>query len=325
MLRPISMLVIATAAAALSAPALAGVTYTGAPASLDWFLSGTTVLPYANDHSDGHAFGDYSARPLGVAAADISAHAAVAPYLRATASVGTSPCIDALCTDRKFLPSSLAYGVLSYGFTVTADSGASAAALIDYMASIAPLREDAYGTKWGLGGYDLEGATFAKVSRKEDFFTNVIGADVSILAAYYGTPFFDDAKLQYGCTNRVLDLRPCDSALRPFTLHTALAFDPGSLDFSGYIILSAATGGTASYLGGDMWSAEAIIDPTLHLAGGFTGDPSHYRLSLPGGIGNGPITKPPGVPEPGGWALMITGFALTGAAIRRSRSARIAA
>lgn len=163
------------------------------------------------------------------------------------------------------------------------------------------------------------------VSRKEDFFTNVIAANVQVLGAYFGTPFFDDASLVYGCTNRVLDLRPCDTTLRPFTLHTALAFDPGSLDFYGYISLFARAGGTASYSGGGIFSSEAIIDPTLHLAGGFTSDPSHYRLGLPGGIGNGPITKPPGVPEPGGWALMISGFALTGAAIRRSRSAPIAA
>ena len=150
MLRPIWMLAIATAAATLSAPALAGVTYTGAPASLDWVVSGTTVVPYEQDRSEGHAFGYYSARPLGVEAADLSVHASVAPYIRATASVGTTPCIDLLCTGRKFLVSSGASASLSYGFTVTADSRASADALIDYMASITPLREGAYAPSGAL-------------------------------------------------------------------------------------------------------------------------------------------------------------------------------
>ncbi len=44
--------------------------------------------------------------------------------------------------------------------------------------------------------------------------------------------------------------------------------------------------------------------------------------------GNGPLlvaTAVPGVPEPTSWAMLIAGFGLTGAALRRRKSARVAA
>ena len=55
------------------------------------------------------------------------------------------------------------------------------------------------------------------------------------------------------------------------------------------------------------------IDPMISIDPRFD-DPSLFRFAFSDGITNG------GVPEPASWALMITGFGLAGAAMRRRRS-----
>ncbi len=122
----------------------------------------------------------------------------------------------------------------------------------------------------------------------------------------------------------------------------------GSLAFNGFITLFAAAGlseGGSSGGGGiapgpndppvgdDSFSA--YVDPIIGLVSGF--DPLDFTLSLSPGVANtsggtnpfggggGGINPPPGVPEPGNWALLIAGFGLTGAAARRRRMKTVAA
>ncbi len=47
-------------------------------------------------------------------------------------------------------------------------------------------------------------------------------------------------------------------------------------------------------------------------------------ISLDIGFGDGVLTVRPAVPEPASWALMIAGFGMTGAALRRRRTAAVA-
>lgn len=64
----------------------------------------------------------------------------------------------------------------------------------------------------------------------------------------------------------------------------------------------------------------ADVDPLLTVdpsAGG--GDPNQFSILVSPGVYNGPV-GPAGVPEPATWALMITGFGIVGAALRRQRS-----
>ena len=70
------------------------------------------------------------------------------------------------------------------------------------------------------------------------------------------------------------------------------------------------------------YSATAMVDPLLSIDPIFSQtDPeylSNYSLSFSDGVGNGLGIA---VPEPGSWSLMIGGFGLAGAALRRRRAA----
>jgi len=69
-------------------------------------------------------------------------------------------------------------------------------------------------------------------------------------------------------------------------------------------------------------SAGGFIDPMITIDPNFV-DAGLYHLEFSDGITNGsPLS--PGVPEPASWALMIAGFGLAGAALRRRRSAALA-
>ncbi len=89
--------------------------------------------------------------------------------------------------------------------------------------------------------------------------------------------------------------------------------------FFGFITLRASS---VLFEGG---RAYAAIDPviTFNLAGV---DPNDFTLTLsPGFLNAGPGGSGGSVPEPAQWALMLAGFALVGATVRRRRAALAAA
>ena len=69
-------------------------------------------------------------------------------------------------------------------------------------------------------------------------------------------------------------------------------------------------------------AAPAAAVETLSLAAAVTNDPAKIGgaefANLPERFGNRP-TAVPGVPEPGTWAMLIAGFGLVGAMVRRRR------
>ena len=296
------------------------------PATVNWLVSGATFPPYAVDHSNGYGTGTHVAQVGGVTLATVDNEYANAPYIRAEGRVG----YDGYITDYVDRAFAYAAGGISYQFVIRADSPADAQTLIDYMATIAPLRDDpnrGTGTRWGLGANDLDGASFVNVSSKT-IFPTVGSAKIYVQGTEDGSPFYADTVLNRGCSNQFSDSRPCDGfdsngapILQPFTLHTAVVFDSGSLDFYGSIYAAATAGGTESYIV-PLFTATAIVDPVLRLSAGFTGNRSHYTLFLPDGLGNGP--PPSTVPEPATWLLLIGGIGLTGLSLRRRRSLAMA-
>jgi hypothetical protein len=91
-----------------------------------------------------------------------------------------------------------------------------------------------------------------------------------------------------------------------------------SLDFYADIQISASggvgPGGSSDQTLGGGFSA--FMDPTISFGAGL--NPDDFTLTLgDGAVGGGAG----GVPEPASWALMIAGFGLTGAALRRRRAA----
>lgn len=78
---------------------------------------------------------------------------------------------------------------------------------------------------------------------------------------------------------------------------------------------SVIGGGTGRFLG---------ATGVLHTVGTLgLGMANGVRVSMGNGVITGAINAP-GIPEPGTWALMITGFGATGALLRRRRRPRIA-
>jgi hypothetical protein len=67
-------------------------------------------------------------------------------------------------------------------------------------------------------------------------------------------------------------------------------------------------------------SGYAYVDPYFYIDPS-TPDASAYSITLSDGVGNGLQ----GVPEPGAWALMLTGVGVAGAGLRRLRSRQVVA
>jgi PEP-CTERM motif len=97
-----------------------------------------------------------------------------------------------------------------------------------------------------------------------------------------------------GCGNAVVDVRP-------FLNNNLMS---ATVDFGGGVVLT-----------GNTWTLE-YINPNASRA---LDANQRYRLSLQTTVTTNPPPPPPvgGVPEPATWALMISGFGMAGAALRR--------
>ncbi|MBI1199771.1 MAG: PEP-CTERM sorting domain-containing protein [Phenylobacterium sp.] len=124
-------------------------------------------------------------------------------------------------------------------------------------------------------------------------------------------------------------VRLVDAAGQAFDLFNRDTFGLGNYGDTGWITFSfQPTAGhylleafTLDHTGDAQQSATLLLD-AFSIAGGLEPDPDPNPDPDPGpGTDPGPTTP---VPEPGVWAILITGFGLSGLALRRKRSVRAA-
>ncbi len=99
-----------------------------------------------------------------------------------------------------------------------------------------------------------------------------------------------------------------------FFLNETFGLNPND---SYQVFMSASAFGDSSFFSDDKgMEITASIDPTFTVAGAFA---SQWSIE---GVPEDPSTGPgPGVPEPATWAMLIAGFGLAGASLRRRRAA----
>ena len=85
-------------------------------------------------------------------------------------------------------------------------------------------------------------------------------------------------------------------------------------------ILSGDGGGLGNPPDVGSISVSGSIDPMFTIDPGFAAAHPGYSISFSDGVTNGTLPPVGGVPEPAQWALMLLGFGLAGAAIRRRRA-----
>ena len=88
--------------------------------------------------------------------------------------------------------------------------------------------------------------------------------------------------------------------------------DPTGLTFLGHISMNVRADAS-----GPFSTAYAFIDPLVSLPSGFGGSATDYSIELSPSVGNGVGVA--SVPEPASWAMLIAGFGMAGAAMRRRR------
>ena len=131
-----------------------------------------------------------------------------------------------------------------------------------------------------------------------------------------GSPTSFDATCGYSTLGSGLCNGDNPEASGTFSMYGVLMADSASLaanSFYGFLTISAS----ARLLeGGDI---SAMIDPmvSLNLDGV---NPDDFTLTLSPGFDNGAGGGTGGVPEPATWGLMLAGFGLAGAALRRRRA-----
>ncbi len=116
--------------------------------------------------------------------------------------------------------------------------------------------------------------------------------------------------LMFRCT--VGGFGDCTGVSTPYTTTGAVIGDVGSLSFNGSFFLSASAFVAVGPDVGNSQQGYAMIDPVVSLPQGFMGNPSDYLVAYSPNLSS--VT-----PEPGSWALLITGFGLVGATSRRAR------
>ncbi|MGZ3402924.1 MAG: PEPxxWA-CTERM sorting domain-containing protein [Phenylobacterium sp.] len=99
----------------------------------------------------------------------------------------------------------------------------------------------------------------------------------------------------------------------------------GFHDFVSYLVTVGVAQDIAFHIGAENTfllggRAFASADPLITIAAADNPDGSLHVI-LSDGVGNG--LPPTGVPEPAAWALMLAGFGLSGAALRRRRGASV--
>jgi hypothetical protein len=107
-----------------------------------------------------------------------------------------------------------------------------------------------------------------------------------------------------------------DCGVHPFQISFVLGFTD-AVGYAGDVYLEAEAR-TFEGHESDSHFANTVIDPTFAIDPDFLREHPEAYLVFSDGIGNG---GPGGVPEPASWALMIAGFGLAGAALRRRRTA----
>ena len=91
--------------------------------------------------------------------------------------------------------------------------------------------------------------------------------------------------------------------------------DATTLSFANIGIVGSVLAPNADYLGGwGVLTGELIVKSFSDTLGA-------TQINTGGAFEGNLLTPPPGVPEPASWALMITGFGLAGATLRRRRGA----
>lgn len=212
----------------------------------------------------------------------------------------------------------------------TSDANGSASATLIFSpapgvkasASISPSASESLSTAYTADAevdYDLivhPGANFTtEVTEVPLALSGVTSFSRSGFGDATGKIVYTDAQLNSDVTNFICNTHShsgCGSS--PFTIgYRAILDDLGI--FVGQISLKVRA--TASEFPD---SASAMIDPILTIDPDFLILHPGTTLELSPGIGNG--DQQGGVPEPASWALLIAGFGLAGANLRRRRAAR---
>jgi outer membrane protein assembly factor BamB len=230
-------------------------------------------------------------------------------------------------------------------FTVDSDTGASSAVGDFGYGSTYALAFDAHNTLYGLtNGFD--NGTLATIDKNTGAATLIGVTNISDLMALVFAP---DGTL-YAASWSTNELYTLDT-------HTGAATDIGNLGFGNVMDLAFDSHGTLYGIGNGLYSIDTSTGAGTQIAGtvgdgcmmGMTikadegyvtdycsGDGALYKMSLTDGsltsIGSTFTNSPMAltyegvagsVPEPASWALMIGGFGMVGAAMRRRRSVAV--
>jgi hypothetical protein len=184
-----------------------------------------------------------------------------------------------------------AQGNLSYDYVFKAKSEAAFADLTAYAAS----HDGTIAAIKGFAQLKVVGSGYALVSAN---------GGATTIASYVCTDFGGDCNGPRPLTAKFI-----------FTIPGAVTIsDTVDRSFMGHISLSASANAF-----GPKSTVFAFIDPEITLPDDFGGSANDFTLDLSEGVTNILGTGNSNVPEPASWAMLIAGFGLTGAVMRRRR------